>query len=102
MSDNDKFSGWTEDVEKARLYFYEECKLEKDRSYGFYFEDGTGFCGKVEEFIPYMIRRFKWNPESEFEIDSTLEGDFSSGELYDPSDLEEGDEWDPSKNDDRF
>ena len=93
---------WSEDPIEAKKYLLDVCKLNETSAYGFYFEDGTGFCGTVDLFIPYMIRRFKVNPESSFEIDSTLsdKASIKSGELYMPG--EEGEVWDPNKRDDRF
>ena len=57
MSDCSKYDGWTTDPEMARKYLFEYCRLEKEKLYGFYFKDGTGFFGKPEDFIPYLIRR---------------------------------------------
>lgn len=96
---NERYEGWGKDTVKARLYLLEVCLLDENETYGFYFNDGTGFCGLVHEFIPYLISRFKWNPEDAFEIEGPL-GNVPSGELYPPT--EEGEVWQPGKQDPRF
>ena len=100
----DDLKGWGTDPVKARKYLIESCGLAEDKVYGFYFEDGTGFCGRVENFIPYLIRRFKWNPEDRFEIDKDLGFDGytpQEGELTPPPEVE-GVVWEPDKKDPRF
>ena len=102
MENDNKYDGWSKDPVIARKYLLELCRLDEQKSYGFYFEDGTGFCGRVDEAIPYLIKRFKVNPDSSFEIDDTISDmeDVDSGELYPPT--YEGEVWDPNKKDDRF
>ena len=100
----DDLNGWDTDPVKARKYLLEICGLKVEGFYGFYFEDGTGFCGRVENFIPYLIRRFKWNPEDSFEIDLyvVFSGyDLQEGELIPPPEVE-GVVWEPGKKDPRF
>ncbi len=96
-----KYENWTKDPEMARKYLYEHCNLNPKASYGFYFDDGTGFVGNPEAFIPYLIRRFQKLPDGSFEIEDLgeLSEDDFGFELYSPT---ETGPIDPNKKDDRF
>ena len=101
--DEAKFNGWEKNPFMAKRYLLEFCQLKEGKIYGFYFEDGTGMCGTIEMFIPYLIRRFKWNPDGYFEIDYHLQDEVPAiipGEICPP--VAAGETWTAGRRDLRF
>ncbi len=99
----EKYYGWEKDPRIAKKYLLEFAKIQENKIYGFFFEDGTGMCGTIDMFIPYLIRRFKWNPDGYFEIYYNLQDEVPAiipGEICPP--LKEGEIWVPGRRDDRF
>ena len=68
----------------------------------FWFTDGTGFYGYLEEFADYAVRRYKVFPNQTFEVENPWAGDIAncSFEIYPPT--EDGDEFTENNRDWRF